>query len=278
VDLAGEGYVLEHYNNGNSTPTYTLSLTGTIAVGETFVIVNNQAGVTLQGFANLLTTSQTMNFNGDDALVLRRGTNVIDSLGQAGVDPGTEWGSGLTSTADNTLRRKPSVTRGDAVIDDAFNPVTEWDGFSQDTFNGLGAHTNDCVGSVEPDPDVDGDGLPDWWEIDNFGSTTNVFGGSDWDGDRVSDGDEFVAGTDPDDINSFLEVVESAVEGATGGVVIQWPGVTGKVYRVSRGTNLLDGTSFSLLATNIAGVAPLNSYTDAPPTPANAIYRIGVGP
>ena len=45
-------------------------------------------------------------FNGDDAILLRKNGVVIDSIGQLGFDPGTEWGSGLTSTADNTLRRK----------------------------------------------------------------------------------------------------------------------------------------------------------------------------
>ena len=33
-------------------------------------------------------------FNGDDAVVLRKGTTVIDVIGQIGFDPGTEWGSG----------------------------------------------------------------------------------------------------------------------------------------------------------------------------------------
>ena len=33
-------------------------------------------------------------FNGDDAVVLRNGTTVLDVIGQVGVDPGTEWGTG----------------------------------------------------------------------------------------------------------------------------------------------------------------------------------------
>jgi predicted extracellular nuclease len=65
---------------------------------------------------------------------------VIDSIGQIGVDPGTEWGTGLTSTADNTLRRKASVEAGDPNTGDAFDPAVEWDGFATDTFDGLGAH------------------------------------------------------------------------------------------------------------------------------------------
>jgi hypothetical protein len=41
--------------------------------------------------------------------VLREGTTIVDVIGQIGFDPGTEWGSGLVSTADNTLRRKTAV-------------------------------------------------------------------------------------------------------------------------------------------------------------------------
>ena len=51
-------------------------------------------------------------FNGDDAVVLRKGTTVIDAIGQIGIDPGSEWGSGLISTADNTLRRADTICAG----------------------------------------------------------------------------------------------------------------------------------------------------------------------
>ncbi len=62
-------------------------------------------------------------------------------IGQTGLDPGTEWGTGLASTADNTLRRKQGVTDGDPNGTDAFDPATQWDGFDTDTFGGLGTHT-----------------------------------------------------------------------------------------------------------------------------------------
>ena len=79
-------------------------------------------------------------FNGDDAVVLRKGTTVLDVIGQIGTDPGTEWGTGLTSTADNTIRRKATIQAGDPNGGDAFDPAAEWNGFATDTFDGLGAH------------------------------------------------------------------------------------------------------------------------------------------
>ena len=53
-------------------------------------------------------------------MVLIKGTAILDVIGQVGFDPVTEWGSGLGSTADNTLRRKATVTQGDTNPSDSF--------------------------------------------------------------------------------------------------------------------------------------------------------------
>ena len=46
-------------------------------------------------------------------------------------------------------------------------------------------------------PDRDYDGLPDAWELEQFGTLT-MLPGDDHDGDGFTNGDEYVAGTDPD--------------------------------------------------------------------------------
>ena len=46
--------------------------------------------------------------------------------------------------------------------------------------------------------DSDNDGMPDAWEIENFGDLTSAGSDTDSDGDGVSDVDEFNAGTNPD--------------------------------------------------------------------------------
>ena len=83
-------------------------------------------------------------------MVLRKGTAVIDVVGQRGFDPGTEWGTGLVSTMDNTLRRKSSIQAGDTNDLDVFDPAVEWDGFAVDTVDGLGSHTVDDGGATDP--------------------------------------------------------------------------------------------------------------------------------
>jgi len=139
VDLATGGYNVQMYFNGLATAGLTINLTGTVADGDVFVLAQASANATILAQADQ--TNGSGWFNGDDAVVLRKGTTVLDVIGQIGFDPGAEWGTGLTSTADNTLRRKPSVTAGDPDGSNAFDPSLEWDGHATDTFDGLGTHT-----------------------------------------------------------------------------------------------------------------------------------------
>ena len=132
--------------NGNLTCTLTIPLIGTVAAGDVFVVANSGANADILDRADQ--TNGSGWFNGDDAVLLRRDGVLIDSIGQRGVDPGNEWGTGLTSTADNTLRRKPAIEAGDTTDLDAFDPSVEWNGFAQDTIGDLGTHLGvglDCA-------------------------------------------------------------------------------------------------------------------------------------
>lgn len=143
INLAAGGYNIQMHFNGNPTPTLTINLTGTVATGDVYIVANSSANATI-----LAQADQTNNagwYNGDDAVVLRKGLTILDVIGQIGVDPGAEWGAGLLSTADNTLRRQASICMGDTNGTDTFVPAAEWDGFATDTFGGLGAHTATCV-------------------------------------------------------------------------------------------------------------------------------------
>ncbi|RMF64522.1 MAG: hypothetical protein D6742_14920, partial [Cyanobacteria bacterium J069] len=146
IDLAADGYIVQMYFNGSTTAGLTINLAGTVAPGDVFVLAQSAASATILAQADQ--TNGAGWFNGDDAIVLRKGGAagiVIDSIGQIGFDPGTEWGTGLTSTADNTLRRKTSITTGDTNPLDAFDPSVEWEGFATDTFDDLGRYTGGAV-------------------------------------------------------------------------------------------------------------------------------------
>ena len=139
VDLAANNYAVQMCFNGNAACTLTINLTGTVAAGDVFVLAQSAAAPAILAQADQTNSSGW--FNGNDAVVLLKGSAVVDSIGQRGFDPGTQWGSGLTSTADNTLRRKPTIHAGDTNSSDVFDPAVEWNGFANDTFDGLGFHS-----------------------------------------------------------------------------------------------------------------------------------------
>src|SRR5215203_3509857 len=151
VNLAADAYMLQMFFNGSTTAGLALALSGTVASGNVYVVAQSLASQTILAQADQ--TNGAGWFNGDDAVVLRKGGAtgpILDVIGQIGTDPGTEWGTGLTSTADNTLRRKSSIEAGDTNGGDAFDPAVEWDGFATDTFDGLGSHTVDGGGATDP--------------------------------------------------------------------------------------------------------------------------------
>jgi uncharacterized protein len=138
INLAANGYSIQMFFNGSPAAGLTIPLTGTVASGDVYVVAHTAATQAILDQADQ--TNGSGWFNGNDAVLLLKGASVIDSIGQRGFNPGTEWGTGLTSTADNTLRRKTALEAGDANPNDAFDPAVEWDGFATDDFTGLGVH------------------------------------------------------------------------------------------------------------------------------------------
>jgi hypothetical protein len=143
LDLAG--CQVRMYFNGGLSPGLTHTFASAVlAPGEVFVLAHPSANASIQAVADAATTSTSW-YNGNDAVELVCGATQ-DVIGQIGFNPGTEWGAGLASTADNTLRRKAGICAGEVNAVDAFDPALEWDGFAQDSFVGLGAHVSSCVG------------------------------------------------------------------------------------------------------------------------------------
>ncbi|HWQ30404.1 MAG TPA: CehA/McbA family metallohydrolase [Negativicutes bacterium] len=137
VDLSP--YTVELYYNGSTSAGSKITLSGMLANNDVYVLANSSAVAAVKNLADL--TSTVVNFNGDDAVVLKKSGAIIDVIGQIGNDPGTEWGSELTSTADNTLVRKSTIATGDTNPNDLFLPSAEWEGYAADTFVYLGSHT-----------------------------------------------------------------------------------------------------------------------------------------
>jgi subtilisin family serine protease len=122
--------------------------------------------------------------------------------------------------------------------------------------------------------DTDGNGLPDWWELQYFGHLTGTDPNADPDHDGMSNLEEWLAGTNPTNAASCLRLTPLSVTNASS-IVVSWQSVTGKTYWLERSTNLLTG--FSTISTNITATAPTNTLIDTDILPGNTrFYRVGV--
>ncbi|MFB3844363.1 MAG: lamin tail domain-containing protein [Candidatus Cloacimonadaceae bacterium] len=130
---------IKKQTNGAGAFGNELVLSGTLANNDVFVIVSsNSGGTNLAGqpYVDLATTSQAINFNGNDAVALFRNGVMIDVVGI--VDQVDYWGENMTLVRNSNVA-SPSTT---------FNP-DEWTQYPQNTFTYLGYH-NFTGGSTEP--------------------------------------------------------------------------------------------------------------------------------
>ena len=133
--------------NGGSN-TSTLTLFGTLAPGDVFMVTTNQADTAIQNQADTaLAFPSVAHFNGDDALILVNNTDTIDVVGVPGVDPGTNWPVGSGATSEYTLVRKVTVQSGST---DWAVGATQWDVYPQNTYTYFGSHASVCQGAVVP--------------------------------------------------------------------------------------------------------------------------------
>jgi hypothetical protein len=79
-------------------------------------------------------------------------------------------------------------------------------------------------------PDTDGDGLPDAWESEYFGSPTAANPAADDDGDGFSNAQEYRLGTHPRDSRSTFQITTVASTGSV--LAVTWPATPGRVYQV----------------------------------------------
>ncbi len=117
--------------------------------------------------------------------------------------------------------------------------------------------------------DSDGDGILDWWEIQNFGSATGATASADSDGDTADNYNEWIALTQPTNINSVFWIETEPVR-AGGTNVVSWPSASGRTYDLYWNVNLT--SVFGSVATGMAATPPVNVYTDAVHKTEGLIY------
>jgi len=169
IDLSD--YQVERYSNGttNSSAGGITALTGILASGDAFVLTSGETDSTSSfGYIDAILFNMgdmaepvgsyptPMHMNGNDAMVLTKNGEIIDVIGRVGEDPASgAWtddaASGFTMgswwTSQHTLVRKNTVLYGDNNGLDLFNPSLEWDSLVVGSWNNLGTHTCDCIGT-----------------------------------------------------------------------------------------------------------------------------------
>ena len=136
VDLSV--YSIKKQSNGAGAWSAGLNLTGTLNNGAVFILVDPQIALSCYAASSANLSSAQEAFNGNDAMGLFKNGVLIDVIG-------TFNGGTANFAADETLRRKPSISAPNVT----FNKAVEWDLYAKDTCNGLGSHALATLSTVD---------------------------------------------------------------------------------------------------------------------------------
>jgi len=131
-------------------------------------------------------------------------------------------------------------------------------------------HQYALTNEVVPAGDSDFDGLPDAYEIANFGGTGFQTGASDADKDGTDNRTEFLLGLNPVNGSQRFAAAQSNVVPGTG-ATITWPAQNGLTFTIWRSTTL---GGWIQLGGPITATGTTASYTDAGAPLGKAFYRV----
>ena len=115
-----------------------------------------------------------------------------------------------------------------------------------------------------------GDGLGDIWQMKH--KIPAGAGNLDSDGDGATNANEAGAGTDPHTPSDMVKVTSMTLSG--GNVVLTWPSVLGKRYRIQQTTTLTNASSWTAVTAYVNGTGA--DLTDTTPAVAGAFFRVAV--
>jgi hypothetical protein len=197
------------------------------------------------------------------------GTIVItNNLAQAHfalTGPTSQTGQGLITTISNALPGQYVLTFTNVAFYQTPPPQT----------NTLAASTTLVFAGNYTFADVNNNGISDAWEMSFFGAVSPTrTRATDSDGDGATDYAEFNAGTDPKSASSKLQLAAPA-RLPNGTLVLQWPSVVGRTYRVSGSS---DGWHWTPLSDWFQASSSYSNFTMSAPTNAAFLFRLEVRP
>lgn len=148
------------------------------------------------------------------------------------------WFSAVASDAETEVSQISIFVDGVVQASSNGNSVTHtWNAAPTGSFSvmarawdSLGAESASSIVPIHVYPDQDGDGLPDWWEMQFFNSTTGT------DPETVTASGftvekHYAAGTDPNNDTNFMQIAGLSVVGSDT-LSVSWNSVEGRCYSV----------------------------------------------
>lgn len=276
-------------NGINSIYTVTTNASSLIFTNSTLKI-----GKTIS-LASVSTNAFSVTYKMNGTLYVRNGfspdLDTLLTLGQSALSESNATASKLefsTTTGNRTAGLVLNVTTGAINTaatdqDDADAPTVAMRNQAQTRqvdivgTNTLGFQILLAATHVVLSGDSDGDGLPDDWELQYFGSTTGADANADSDNDHFSNYSEWIAGTSPIDASAYIGWESKVVTGPTS-VELTFLCVSGRTYYVElsdaenlRAPSVWTQTGSSFVATNTH-----HSWTDSTTNFTARFYRLRV--
>jgi len=127
--------------------------------------------------------------------------------------------------------------------------------------------------SITPGP-LAPDGLPIAWLLSNFG-TTNVNAGADPTGKGMTIGQDYLAGTNPNNVNSVLRITDASFSSGGTSATLTWDSVPTRYYYLQKAlnveTNIWADSGLGLVSPS-AGTSTMAGFPDT--TAPIRFYRV----